>query len=169
MPRVTQALSANTSEIFFLSHLFQEIPGLVRLTSNPSRKSIYWEAYYFYTSIYLPKDLLKKQRSHCEVFLVCATHSSCIHLQWPSSLFRHTQSFSQNTFYLRKQTARQKRKTDCQCCLCSRAALNEFPKILNPQIKALIATLSPKTFRETNVWWPNGYKHKELKVRLSLK
>lgn len=62
MLRVSQAFSAKKSEIVFLSNLIQEIPGLVRLTYNPSKKSMYWEAYYFYLSIYLPEDLLKRSR-----------------------------------------------------------------------------------------------------------
>lgn len=103
--RVPKALSANASEAFFLICLFQVIPGLDRLTYNPSRKSMYSEAYNFYSSIYLPKDLLKiiiikkqnQKKSQSTVFLVCGTHSSCIHLWWPSSLFRHIQSSSQHT------------------------------------------------------------------------
>lgn len=60
MLRVTQALSVKTSETFLLSNVFQEIPGLVRLTYNPSRESMDWEAYYFHPPVYLPRDLLKK-------------------------------------------------------------------------------------------------------------
>lgn len=176
--RVPKALSANASEAFFLIYLFQVIPGLDRLTYNPSRKSMYSEAYNFYSSIYLPKDLLKiiikkknpKPKEVAKHSLPCLRNSFFLHTFMVTKLFvqAHTEFFSTYS-YLRKQTARQKRKTNRQCCLCSRAALNEFPKILNPQIKALVATSLPKTFRETSVWWPNGYKHKELKVRLPLK
>lgn len=51
--------------------------------------------------------------------------------------------------YLRRQTARQKGKTDYRAV--SAAELNEFPKILNPLTKVLMETSLPKTFRETNV------------------
>jgi len=64
--RVTQAFSAKTPEIFFLSNLLQEIPGLVRLTYNRSRTPMYWEEYYFSLSTYLPNDLhkIKKKKGH---------------------------------------------------------------------------------------------------------
>lgn len=86
---ITPTLAANTSEILFLSYLFQEITGLVRLTYSPSRKSVYWGVYYFYSSVSLSMDHLRKKRLQGKFCLVCRTHSSCIYLQWPSSLFRH--------------------------------------------------------------------------------
>lgn len=138
-------LAANTSEILFLTHLYQEITGLVRLTYSPSRKSKYWEVYYFYSSISLPKDHLRK-RGRTAKSALFAELILPAYIYSDRTLCLDTQSFTQNAAISEgKQQGREGKQI---ISAVSAAELNEFPKILNPWIKVLMETSLPKTFRE---------------------
>lgn len=151
--------SVKSPEIFFLttrSFLFQD-PRLSQADLQPLQKVNVLRSILRLPTIYLPEDCLKRKKSCWEVFLACRSDSSCIHSPWPSLLFRNIQNFSQNTV---SSESKQAKKGKSQCRRCSRAALNEFPKIVNPGIKALMATSLQDLQRDQRVmtkWlWTQG-------------
>lgn len=136
----TQALSVKSPEIFFLttrSFLFQD-PRLSQADLQPLQKVNILRSIYVFPPFISPRTV-SKERSHVEKSSFLADLILPAYIHRDQAFCLETYRISPKIQLAQKANSKAK-KGNSQCCRCSRAALNEFPKIVNPGIKALMAT-----------------------------